>query len=60
VRRSRANPPQKQLVYKKEEPMEVQERYYLEQLLVRIETNPEHLISFQEFIGFCHKIKEQV
>jgi hypothetical protein len=60
VRTSRANPPQKQLVYKKGEPMEVQERYYLEQLLARIETNPEHLMSFQEFIGFCHKIKEQV
>lgn len=57
VRRSRANPPRKQLVYKKEEPMEVQERYYLEQLLVRIETNPEHLISFQKFIGFCQTVK---
>ncbi|OQW90540.1 MAG: hypothetical protein BWK78_06765 [Thiotrichaceae bacterium IS1] len=39
---------------------EISERYYLEQLLARIETNPEHLMSFQEFIGFCHKIKEQV
>jgi hypothetical protein len=34
----------------------VQEKFYLEQLLTRIKTNPDHLDSFQEFIEFCSKI----
>ncbi len=45
--------------YSKPRPREVQEKYYLEQLIARIEANSDHLLSFQEFIEFCLKIKGQ-
>ena len=45
--------------YHKERPKEVQEEFYLKQLLVRIKTNLDHLQSFQEFIEFCSKIDVQ-
>ncbi|CAD5990273.1 hypothetical protein PCC9214_05756 [Planktothrix tepida] len=47
------------LSYKKYRPKEVQEEYYLKQLRARIETNSDHLLSFQEFINFCLKINRQ-
>ena len=47
---------ERNLSYSKSRPREVQEKFYLEQLLTRIQTNPDHLDSFQEFIEFCSKI----
>ncbi|MFO5527380.1 MAG: hypothetical protein ACLBM1_06015 [Cuspidothrix sp.] len=47
---------ERNLSYSKSRPREVQEKFYLEQLLTRIKTNPDHLDSFQEFIEFCSKI----
>lgn len=46
--------------YSKSRPREVQEEYYLKQLIARIEANSDHLLSFQEFIKFCLKIKGQL
>lgn len=46
------------LSYSKSRPREVQEKFYLEQRLARIKANSDHLLSFQEFIAFCDKIKE--
>jgi hypothetical protein len=46
--------------YHKSKPMRVQEKYYLDQLIARIEANSDHLLSFQEFIKFCLKIKGQL
>jgi hypothetical protein len=45
--------------YHKDRPKEVQEKFYLDQLLARIKLNSEHLHSFQEFIEFCSKIDIQ-
>lgn len=50
---------ERNLSYKKYRPKEVQEEYYLKQLRARIETNSDHLLSFQEFINFCLKINRQ-
>ncbi|MTJ49162.1 hypothetical protein [Dolichospermum sp. UHCC 0259] len=50
---------ERNLSYSKSRPKEVQERFYLQQLLARIKTNPDHLQSFQEFIEFCSKIDVQ-
>ena len=47
------------LSYSKSRPREVQEAFYLQQLIARIEANSDHLLSFQEFIRFCDKIKGQ-
>ncbi len=47
----------KGISYKKSRPKEVQKITYLKQLLARIKDNPEHLLSFQEFINFCKKIR---
>lgn len=46
--------------YQKSKPKEVQEKYYLDQLIARIGANSDHLLSFQEFIEFCLKIKGQL
>ncbi|GCL41550.1 hypothetical protein [Dolichospermum planctonicum] len=50
---------ERNLSYSKSRPKEVQEKFYLEQLLTRIKTNPDHLHSFQKFIEFCSKIDVQ-
>jgi len=50
---------ERHLSYSKSRPKEVQEKFYLEQLLTRIKTNLDHLHSFQEFIEFCLKIDVQ-
>ncbi|MFN7503496.1 MAG: hypothetical protein ACK5QV_22090, partial [Dolichospermum sp.] len=50
---------ERNLSYSKSRPKEVQEKFYLEQLLTRIKTNPDHLHSFQQFIEFCSKIDVQ-
>jgi len=48
---------ERNLSYSKSRPKEVQEKFYLEQLLNRVKNNTNHLLTFQEFISFCEKIK---
>jgi DNA polymerase I-like protein with 3'-5' exonuclease and polymerase domains len=57
--KERSSASNKSFSYRKSKPMEVQEEYYLKQLIARIEANSDHLLSFQEFIKFCLKIKGQ-
>ena len=58
--KERSSASNKSFSYRKSKPMEVQEEYYLKQLIARIEANSDHLLSFQEFINFCRKIKGQL
>ena len=58
--KERSSASNKSFSYRKSKPMEVQEKYYLDQLIARIEANSDHLLSFQEFIKFCLKIKGQL
>ena len=58
--KERSSASKKSFSYHKSKPIEVQEKYYLEQLIARIEANSDHLLSFQEFIEFCLKIKGQL
>ncbi len=58
--KERSSASNKSFSYRKSKPIEVQEEYYLKQLRARIETNSDHLLSFQEFIEFCLKIKGQL
>lgn len=58
--KERSSASNKSFSYHKSKPLEVQEKYYLEQLIARIEANSDHLLSFQEFIEFCLKIKRQL
>ena len=48
------------LSYSKPRPREVQEEYYLKQLIARVDANSDHLLSLQDFINFCLKIKVQL
>jgi len=57
--KERSSASNKSFSYRKSKPMAVQEEYYLKQLIARIEANSDHLLSFQEFIKFCWKIKGQ-
>lgn len=57
--KERSSASNKNFYYRKSTPREVQEKYYLEQLIARIEANSDHLLSFQEFIKFCRKINGQ-
>ena len=58
--KERSSASNKSFSYHKSKPMEVQEKYYLKELIARIEANSDHLLSFQEFIKFCLKIKGQL
>jgi DNA polymerase I-like protein with 3'-5' exonuclease and polymerase domains len=58
--KERSSASNKSFSYRKSKPLEVQEKYYLDQLIARIEANSDHLLSFQEFIEFCLKIKGQL
>jgi hypothetical protein len=58
--KERSSASNKNFYYRKSTPREVQEKYYLEQLIARIDANSDHLLSFQEFIEFCLKIKGQL
>jgi len=58
--KERSSASNKSFSYRKSKPLEVQEKYYLDQLIARIEANSDHLLSFQEFIKFCLKIKGQL
>jgi hypothetical protein len=50
----------KNIVYSKKRPGDVLKLFYLEQLLTRIQVQPEHLTTFRNFIEFCNKIKPQL
>lgn len=58
--KERSSASNKSFSYHKSKPLEVQEKYYLDQLIARIQVNSDHLLSFQEFIKFCEKIKGQL
>lgn len=47
------------ITYHKNKPKEVQTISYLKQLLIRIKENPNHILSFQEFIDFCEKLSNK-
>lgn len=47
----------KNITYSKNRPGDVLKPFYLEQLLARIQVQPEQLTSFRHFIDFCNKIK---
>ena len=50
---------ERNLSYSKSRPKEVQEEYYLQQIITRITANSDHLHSFQDFLNFCSKISRQ-
>ena len=47
----------KGLKYTKTMPRDAQEKHYFEQLLKRIDQEPEHLQTFRAFISFCENLK---
>ena len=47
---------ERNLSYSKSKPKEVQKEYYLQQLIIRIKANANHLHSFQDFLDFYSKI----
>jgi hypothetical protein len=49
----------KGLAYSKKSPKNIQSITYLEELIKRIESDDEHLLSFQELIDFCKKVSKQ-
>ena len=50
----------KNIKYSKTKPQYVSEKYYLDELLKRIEDKPEHLSSFAKFIELCEEIKKKI
>ena len=46
----------KNITYSKKRPGDVLKPFYLEQLLARIQVQPEQLTTFRHFIDFCNKI----
>ena len=50
----------KNITYSKKRPGDVLKPFYLEQLLARIEVQPEQLTTFRQFIDFCNKIKPEL
>ncbi|RUT06649.1 hypothetical protein DSM106972_029060 [Dulcicalothrix desertica PCC 7102] len=50
----------KNINYSKKNPGDVIKLYYLEQLLYRIHDNQYHLLTFQDFVNFCHLIKSKL
>lgn len=49
----------KNITYSKKRPGDVLKPFYLEQLLTRIQVQPEQLTTFRQFIDFCNKIKSK-
>ncbi len=45
--------------YTKKSPGDSQESHYLKQLIKRVENQPQHLKSFQDFIDFCNQVQSQ-
>ena len=50
----------KNITYSKKRPGDVLKPFYLEQLLARIQVQPEQLTTFRQFIDFCHKIRPKL
>jgi len=50
----------KNITYSKKRPGDVLKPFYLEQLLTRIEFQPEQLTTFRHFIEFCNIVKSQL
>jgi len=50
----------KNITYSKKRPGDVLKPFYLEQLLARIQVQPEQLTTFRQFIDFCNKIKPKL
>jgi len=50
----------KNITYSKKRPGDVLKPFYLEQLLARIQVQPEQLTTFRHFIDFCNKIKPKL
>ncbi|MGB3512245.1 MAG: hypothetical protein WBA93_24010 [Microcoleaceae cyanobacterium] len=46
--------------YSKKLPKDAQNQSYLDELIKRVEDEPEHLKTFQNFIEFCCMIKQQL
>ncbi len=49
----------KNITYSKKRPGDVLKPFYLEQLLTRIQFQPEQLTTFRHFIDFCNIVKSQ-
>lgn len=50
----------KNITYSKKRPGDVLKPFYLEQLVARIQVQPEQLTTFRQFIDFCSKIKPEL
>jgi len=50
----------KNITYSKKRPGDVLKPFYLEQLLTRIEFQPEQLTTFRHFIDFCNIVKSKL
>jgi len=50
----------KNITYSKKRPGDVLKPFYLEQLLTRIQLQPEQLTTFRQFIDFCNIVKSQL
>ncbi len=50
----------KNITYSKKRPGDVLKPFYLEQLLTRIEFQPEQLTTFRHFIYFCNMVKSKL
>jgi hypothetical protein len=50
----------KNLVYTKKSPNQAQKQHYLEQLRLRVASNPEHLRTFQYFLDFCKRVQDDM
>jgi hypothetical protein len=50
----------KNITYSKKRPGDVLKPFYLEQLLARIQVQPEQMTTFRQFIDFCNKIRPKL
>ncbi|MEG4274707.1 MULTISPECIES: hypothetical protein [unclassified Microcoleus] len=50
----------KNITYSKKRPGDVLKAFYLEQLLARIQVQPEQLTTFRHFIDFCNIVKSKL
>lgn len=50
----------KNITYTKQRPGDVLKPFYLDQLVARIQQEPQHLTSFRYFIDFCNTIRSQL
>ena len=50
----------KNITYSNKRPGDVLKAFYLEQLLTRIQVQPEQLTTFRQFIDFCNMVKSKL